>query len=461
MFDGNTNRFIERAVDAPIIRQMFSSSPRDPRYHMLSYISSKFSQEPKPHSHEPRAALFLNRFTRTLTIMYATNGLAQVLGITANELVGKSFYFCIQENCLQEAVHCLESAKANDSIAYLRFWYRDPREGDTADQDETMSDAATSDDDDDDCVNLNDPMETYNSDHGVTSGARSRSSTNPGSNRSNHSYRGSPSMETNSRSSSGNSTDLDVDHTDAIFDRSRAAESSSSDISSNRESSRHLIELEAVVSCTSDGLVVILRSARPLAPPSMPPQDSIAAPAPVYTNGLFASPWAVQPIMPANYQPYQYTHFTDTVHTQPRPIQAHPTPFRTNPVARGPLDEDFMNSIREVAVFAWSLTGINGSLAQYGRGKPSGEAQPNELPIWDPGSSSRSAGKLQNGYTNGSYRQHNTYWPNASGQGNESWPRNQQAIRWNGHSNVLTVYGEPHGAVSDRQREMLNHFSHS
>lgn len=428
---------------------------------MLSYISSKFSQEPKPHSHEPRAALFLNRFTRTLTIMYATNGLAEILGITANELNGKSFYFCIQENCLPEAVRCLESAKANDSIAYLRFWYRDPREGDTVDQDETMSDAATSDDDDDGGVNLNDHMETDASDHGVGSAARSRSSTDPGSDRSHHE---SSSMEHNSRSSSGNSTDLDVNNADAIFDRSRAAESSSSDISSNRESStrpRQPIELEAVVSCTSDGLVVILRSARPLMPPSLPPQQSIAAPTPVYTNGLFASPWAVQPIMPANYQPYQYTHFTDTVYTQPRTQLLHPTPHDTNGAPRGPLNEDFMRSIREVAVFAWSLTGINGSLAQYGRGKPSGESQPNELPIWDPGSGSGSAGKLQNGYTNGSYRQDRTCWPNTSGQENESWPRHQPTIRWANQPNVLSVYGEPHRAISDRQQETLNYLSRS
>ena len=62
---------------------------------MLSYISNKFYQEPRPDSHEPRAALFLNRFTRTSTIMFATNGVANILGIRADQLIGKSFYFCI------------------------------------------------------------------------------------------------------------------------------------------------------------------------------------------------------------------------------------------------------------------------------------------------------------------------------------------------------------------------------
>ena len=119
-----------RATEAPVIRRLFSSSPRDPRYHMLSHLSSKFELPPIHGNHEPRAALFLNRYTRTLTIMYATDGLSDVLGISGEEMKGKSFYYCIEENCLQDAVRCLENAKANDSIAYLRFWYRDPRQED-------------------------------------------------------------------------------------------------------------------------------------------------------------------------------------------------------------------------------------------------------------------------------------------------------------------------------------------
>jgi hypothetical protein len=40
------------------------------------------------------------------------------------------------------------------------------------------------------------------------------------------------------------------------------------------------------------------------------------------------------------------------------------------------MTHDFLTSIREQAVFAWGLTGINGSLADHARGKPSGEAAP-------------------------------------------------------------------------------------
>jgi hypothetical protein len=57
-------------------------------------------------------------------------------------------------------------------------------------------------------------------------------------------------------------------------------------------------------------------------------------------------------------------------------------------VSAGPslqFQNAFMSTIRDVAVFAWALTGINGSLAEYARGTPKGESQPPEgFPIWNP-----------------------------------------------------------------------------
>ena len=375
---------LERARDAPVIRQLFSSSPRDPRYHMLQYISAKFQQQMQPQVNEARAALFLNRFSRTLTIMYATNGLADLLGITNDQLLGKSFYYCIQENCLREGVKCLESAKANDSIAYLRFWFRDPRQDDPPiDPDERMSDAQSSGDDDDGGVHLSELMDQDGSEQAVTTGSSNsiRSSVE-------REARNNSDMNLNSRSLSGNSTDI---ASDRIFDQPEGQQSRTSSVTTPDEPRAAgetwlpdptQIELEAVVSCTSDGLVVILRKARPFIP-------QVAAPAAQqthhpYRNGLFASPWADNPIIP------DFSH-----RSGPLPHNIQPSRFPINPTAQqvetaieqGPATESFMNSIREVAVFAWALTGINGSLAQYGRGTPSGESQPPRLQIWNPNSS--------------------------------------------------------------------------
>lgn len=319
--------------------------------------------------------------------MYATNSLVDILGIPANELTGKSFYFCIQENCLGEAVKCLESAKANDSIAYLRFWFRDPRQNDRSNQDERMSDAHSSGDEDEaGGVHLSEMI-----DHDGTENAIASDSSNSmrSSVERDQTYMQNEQLDSNSRSSSGNSAD-GRNHNDVIFDQPAGRPSRTSSISTPEDSqvsggswsiSASQIELEAVVSCTSDGLVVILRRAKPYIP-----QISGSTATHPYANGIFASPWASDPILPRMGGQWQQNPMPYL--QPPSGGPGHPMAVQANAAAmRGPATEDFMNSIREVAVFAWSLTGINGSLEQYARGTPTGESQPpSGLPIWDPNS---------------------------------------------------------------------------
>ncbi|MCJ1387349.1 hypothetical protein MMC18_000192 [Xylographa bjoerkii] len=377
--------------------------------------------------------------------MYATNGLSDLLGISADELNGKSFYYCIQENCLQEAVKCLESAKANDSIAYLRFWFRDPRIDYAIDHDDTMSEAHSSDDDDGG-VDLDTRMDTDSSDYHAVSDhscSKSRSSAEGGARISQNGraaeHRGS--MEPNSRSSSGNSTDLGDNAADFMFDEPPTAHSSSSEMSLG--SAGHLqnvsgqpvqsrgrqIELEAVVSCTSDGLVVVLRGARPLLSHTILPSHQAAEP--VYTNGLFASPWATQPIIP---QTRQHNNGYNN-----RPHQPSPDP--STAILSGPQTSDFMQSIREVAVFAWALTGINGSLDQYSRGTASGESQPpGGLPVWDPHGNAglrRESSKSRN--VSPGQADPNPYWPHMERHGVDLWDAQSRVRHWSGTQNLLSM----------------------
>lgn len=356
--------FAERAAEAPIVRRIFSSSPRDPRYHMLSHLSTKFAQPSKAQQHEPRAALFLNRFTRTLSIMYATAGLQEIIGVPADAMRGRSFYYCIAENCLQDAVKCLENAKGNDSIAYLRFWFRDPRQDDAPPPPDSDSD---------------DEMTTDSSGGGVDllrgSGQSSASSA---------AVESSESMDIDDAGtgSSNDSTHATETH-EAIFGHPRQAQSSGSSVgpSSNEHSRSPVpnpvdpIELEAVVSCTSDGMVVCMRRARPMIPhPTHRPGR------PVYENGLFAAPWAAEPMLPpverrpghgfgTGFAPSLGPHGARHDHASP---------------ARAHADQsDFMGAIRDQAIFAWALTSINGALAEYSQGQPLGESMPQDgLPIW-------------------------------------------------------------------------------
>jgi len=110
-----------------------------------------------------------------------------------------------------------------------------------------------------------------------------------------------------------------------------------------------------------------LRRARPPIPTLEPPRQVQH-----FANGLFAAPWGANPIRPHQFQPNPQFPFQHG-------LQA--PQYQTG----GPPLDEFMNSIREVAVFAWSLTGINGNIASYGHGVPRGEAQPPwGLPVWDP-----------------------------------------------------------------------------
>lgn len=405
-----------RAIEAPQIRRLFSCSPRDPRYHMLEHLSPKFKASPMER--EPRAALILNRFTRTLTVMFATEAVAAILGVPADQVLHKSFYECIRESSLEDACKCLESAKANDSIAYLRFWSRDPRrledfedeEGDDADEGEHEDEQ---DENSGDTPRMNsDNVDGWN--EGVSS---SYGQHLPGSRRSSDSegggvrLHGQMDVDSPQRPSPPIKIEPDAEMQDGGFTSSvpsaashtagsagfsstgRTTNSQSSAAWSSpgsttprapRDTSRRQrvipsVELEAVVSCTSDGLVVILRRARPPIPNLRPPLAPFA-----FDNGLFAAPWGQQPIRP-HYSPEVLYNFRS-------PYLPQHMPLRENVKAAGgpPLDQ-LMKSIRDVAVFAWAVVGINGNLASYSRGLPVGESQPADgLPIWDPAASQSS-----------------------------------------------------------------------
>ncbi|KAJ3522366.1 hypothetical protein NM208_g12889 [Fusarium decemcellulare] len=410
-----------RAIEAPQIRRIFSCSPRDPRYHMLEHLSPKFKMQPMER--EPRAALILNRFTRTLTVMFATEAIASILGVSAEQVRHKSFYECIRESSLDDAFKCLESAKANDSIAYLRFWSRDPRrpedfEGEeTDDEEDDMEDGGEVEEEAlsqyDEGGEANTPSESQDiSHHGSMTPKKAHI---PESRRSSDSegggvkLDGAMDLDPNQRPSPPIKVEPDVEmqdsgsYIDETSFESRTASSAAMASTSQAESyqtpptpssSRSIqhatplprrarshprrrlapsVELEAVVSCTSDGLVVILRRARPQIPNLHPPLVPSH-----FDNGLFAAPWGQQPIRP-QYSPEVLYNFRP-------PLLPQHMPLRENvKAAGGPPIDQLMRSIRDVAVFAWALVGINGNLASYSHGQPMGESQPPDgLPVWDP-----------------------------------------------------------------------------
>ncbi|SPQ23730.1 73fae33e-a859-4c23-9c9b-e860b9e5fa6c [Thermothielavioides terrestris] len=307
-----------RARDAPQVRRIFSTSPRDPRYHMLEHLSPKF--EMPPMEREPRAALILNRFTRNLTIMYATDAVIQILGLRPAELLERPFYECIQPNCLEEAERCLESAKANESIAYLRFWYKDPRID--------LSDAEN-EEEEDEADDLEDEAEE--------------------------------------RSCSPDGSELDVKDVKVGDDGMDISEEPAArGVDGGRGGGGSESGVPQALSVPQYRASVVRRR---------PGHSSSRLSSP---NGLFAAPWGLQPIEP--YFP------PELLYTFRPPFLPQYMPLRECvKAAGGPPFDQLMRSIRDVAVFAWAVTGINGTLASYGQGRPMLGAQPVDgLPVWEP-----------------------------------------------------------------------------
>lgn len=376
-----------RAIEGAQIRRIFSSSPRDPRYHMLEHLSPKFKMPPVER--EPRAALILNRFTRNLSIMFATNAVASILGLAPDQVKDKSFYRCIQERCLPDAVKCLEGAKANDSIAYLRFWSRDPREagdfevdenGGPDGEDHPMDDEdrhSSTSDSEGGGAELDSRMALDEGDTTVRGGIKQEEEDEPME--SVPSASGSSAHEP-AENAASSSRAANFHHAP----RSHRA-SAGNAVQGRRQRQRRsrgrdhrqplpVVELEAVVSCTSDGLVVVLRRARPEIPPAHPP---LSLPWD-FENGLFAAPWAPQPVRPYIPPEMLYT-FRPPLMPQYMPLQDHVRD------AGGPPTDQLMHSIREVGVFAWGLCGINGNLHAFSHGMARDEAVPPDgLPVWDP-----------------------------------------------------------------------------
>ncbi|KAK2765149.1 hypothetical protein FQN54_008848 [Arachnomyces sp. PD_36] len=349
------SRSHKRAIDAPVVRRLFSSSPRDPRYHMLSYISSKFSQLPKTISHEPRAALFLNRFTRTSSIMFATNGVAAILGVTPQQLVSKSFYYCIDERCLRDAVRCIETAKANDSIAYLRFWYRNPLLGD-GDSDVEMMDSDSADEDEEDEDDYDDESDDDESD--TMSGNRSIISSGSDIARSNSNSSGRSLEVTGKYSGESPSSRRHPMHRSTQgrnADRHPLPDLSSQGVTGRptSEDGEPPIEIEAVVSCSSDVLLVVLRRARPPIPQSVPHDGH-----PVYANTLLTPPPSINPTVPQD-SSYGYS-------------QSGLNSSSASTPSGGPEPQEFMETVRDVAELTGGIIGMNGSLETLGRGSPGG-----------------------------------------------------------------------------------------
>ncbi|KAK7206560.1 hypothetical protein BZA70DRAFT_107335 [Myxozyma melibiosi] len=296
----------DRARLAPLIHRAFansSASATASRARMLTQLAPKFDQ---PFvERERRAALILNRASLSLPVMYATHSIESLLGIAADDLKGWNFWDCVNAESQVSAQMAVERAKENDSIAYMRFLWCDPR---SHAQPSTVWDSRL-------CTNMRSPI------------------------------------------------------------------------------SNERVEVEAVVSCSSDGLVVVLRRATPVTTPEQAmlvgSSSSSSSSTTSSTNpslygddgggqllsGVFKSPWGVHVHLPP---PVPTTPLIPTEplgdNSQLSSLLKENSSSMPSENMTGGWDEDddkIMESIQDLAVIAW---GIRPAQTQHA------DTQPTRLP---------------------------------------------------------------------------------
>ncbi|ORY83682.1 hypothetical protein BCR37DRAFT_378647 [Protomyces lactucae-debilis] len=293
VYHHDSHRRIGRALAAPIIRQAFSASVGDPRYEMLVHLSERFTSIASNRRKEPRAAFILNRFTKNLTILYATYALDELVGLRPDQVVGESLLSCVQADCLDGVLEAIDLAKTNDSVAYMRFAWKSPHAGSSEHSPERMLSA-------------------------------------------NYSPAGNGNGHTNGQNGTGSSEEPGTpsDVGGSMFDDGT-------------------VDVEAVISCTSDGIILVLRRAS-TALPARPPK------------GLFAVPWSTVPLYPAPPRPSHMMYETEGV-----PADDIAAGSRENQHALG--------VIQDVAVLVWGLQINEEMVARLARGTPVGDgARPAE-----------------------------------------------------------------------------------
>lgn len=260
-----------RALAAPMVQRAFRQNADSARQDMLVHLSAKFTSLAPNTMQETRCAMILNRFTKSLSILYATHAIKDLYGEDPLGIVGRSFLDFVDHDCLEGAVDAIDRAKENDSVAYMRFRWRPSAH---------LAKRASP----------------------ITDMPHSQDATNPA-----ETFKGL--------------------HTDNAS-RARAH------------------EVEAVVSCTSDGIVIVLRCLH---------QSLIDAP-----RGLFAAPWSSRPLYPA----------------PPKPLKVCLSATQM----RRSLNEEVMQSIQDISVFVWGLQHNKSVVLQHALGQPGPYAVPKTSP---------------------------------------------------------------------------------
>ncbi|KAG0201237.1 hypothetical protein BGX28_005886 [Mortierella sp. GBA30] len=112
------------AAMARIVEPKYEEFERIRRHH--DAFRSNNTWDPNGLQPEPRVCMILNRFSRTLGVLYASPSCELILHIDVEEIVSKPILLFIRADDLASFVEQVDIAKATNAITHMRFWFQSP-----------------------------------------------------------------------------------------------------------------------------------------------------------------------------------------------------------------------------------------------------------------------------------------------------------------------------------------------
>ncbi|KAF9955360.1 hypothetical protein BGZ72_003812 [Mortierella alpina] len=119
---------VQSAHSAAMMRLAYAQSRQEEfarikRHHMAFKAMTWNAQDLEP---EHRVCMILNRYSRSLGVLYASPLCEQLLQIEAEDIIGKPFLLFIRADDMAAFVEQANLAKSANYITHMRFWFQSP-----------------------------------------------------------------------------------------------------------------------------------------------------------------------------------------------------------------------------------------------------------------------------------------------------------------------------------------------
>ncbi|KAF9938266.1 hypothetical protein BGZ67_000352 [Mortierella alpina] len=119
-------RKVHSAAMTRIVQSKQEEFARIKRHHTAFKAMPRNQWNPQGLEPEFRVCMILNRYSRTLGVLYASPSCEHVLHIDAEAIAGKPFLLFIRADDLGAFVEQVQTAKSSSAIHHMRFWFQSP-----------------------------------------------------------------------------------------------------------------------------------------------------------------------------------------------------------------------------------------------------------------------------------------------------------------------------------------------